>query len=144
MDGYGARDIIRDIGLNRLCFFDGCLCGSCALRGVSVDISCRKSSGSPGKGGHMVRVHSAHLDSSPEELLAVAEEVVRQLRIEDDWTPISVRYCDYAYDHPDPRCCYCGKPRESDAQYICDGCMEKTAFDGRSVAEKFAYVLPVT
>jgi len=43
-----TANLIKDVGVDRLGSFDGCLCTHFAVQNVSVDVSCRKSpSGNP-------------------------------------------------------------------------------------------------
>ena len=76
--GYHPEDdvvsLIREVGCERLGFWDGCCCSSSSVRGVSVDISC-------GKGREQaVWVSSHHMDYNDKtSLRPVMDEVIRQL-----------------------------------------------------------------
>lgn len=122
MDGQAALALIRDVGVWKLGDFDGCLCGHFVVKGVEVDIACRKSSGSHGR-TTMLRVHSESLDASIEELVPIADEVRRQIG-EGDGTPIATRYCDWLKDKNNA-CCWCGKPRADADAYLCVACEKK-------------------
>lgn len=119
MDAQAALSLIKEIGIDRLCDFDGCVCSSFAVKGVEIDISCRKSSDPAYRGGTLIRVHSASMDATPARLESVAREVAAQIHIETHGERVSVRYCDYGDDHP-MKCLYCRKPRTDVAGYLCD------------------------
>lgn len=66
-------DIVREVGVQRLSYFDGCACGGFTLRNVKVDISC-------GKGRDRgVWVSHRGDDHSPDDILAIADEVASQV-----------------------------------------------------------------
>lgn len=69
-------ELIREVGIGRLCNFDGCTCSHFSVRSVNVDISCRK-----GRDGPLVHAWSSSPDfhDNQEALQAVVEEVVDQL-----------------------------------------------------------------
>lgn len=84
MDAKAAIELLREVGIYRLCGTEGCLCMSCEIQGISIDVSCRKSNGSrieelPEFYGTVIRVSSHHLDSNAAELQLVADEVKAQL-----------------------------------------------------------------
>ena len=71
--------LIKEIGVSRLGYWDGCCCSHFSIRNVNVSISC-------GKGGEQaVRVSSRSSDygdvdhGDPELLRPIMDEVVRQL-----------------------------------------------------------------
>jgi hypothetical protein len=127
VNGKAALELVREIGIGRLGGFDGCLCTSCEVQGVNIDVSCRKSNGSttkiaPGFYGILIRVHSQHMDAGGDELEAVAREVAQQLAGEG--CAIMARFTDYRHD-AEGRCTYCGKPRSDLAGYLCDKCLTR-------------------
>ena len=136
-----AAKLIKEVGIYRLCGTDGCLCMHCAVRGVSVDISCRKSSSGSEKikphfYGITLRVHSERLDASGEALKEVADEVCSQIR--DKGYAIAVRYCDYRYDR-EQICISCHKDRVNAAGYLCEECIVKEQPFGGKVADSYDY-----
>lgn len=88
-------DLIREVGVGRLGFFDGCTCCSFSVRTVDVDVSC-------GKGRERaVWISSRSLDywdqSTPngndESLLRpIAEEVAKQVENADGRGPIPLHF----------------------------------------------------
>ncbi len=66
-------NLLRDVGVCRLGYFDGCICCEFEVRGVRFDLSC-------GKGGKRgLRVSSHHGDYRvPEELRPAADEIAKQ------------------------------------------------------------------
>ena len=142
MDAVKAVSIIKQIGVGDLGYYDGCICAHFHVSGVSVDVSCRKSSGAKPEGfwGIMLRVYSRHMDCDPSGLRDVAVEVARQLRESESETPLMIRYCDYEQDKKQ-KCVYCGKPRPGYQDYLCGKCKTgKDAF-GASIAESHDYSL---
>lgn len=123
MNSKAAIDLLKEVGIYRLIDFDGCLCGGCEIQGISIDISCRKSSGgfkfSEDFHGTTVRVHSRHLDSSFSELQEVANEVVGLLKSEaGERGEIGVRLCEYEMDK-ESTCVWCNGPRSDASGYYC-------------------------
>lgn len=121
MNANAAIALLKKVGVFDLAGTDGCLCMSCEVQGISIDVSCRKSSGAhlsfnPEFRGVVVRVHSRHLDQTHADLQRVADEVVAQLK--DDADDIVTRLCDYSSDR-ELLCAYCGKPRTNKAGYFC-------------------------
>lgn len=140
MAGYEtAADLIREIGIGRLGGFDGCKCTSFAVRGVEVEVGCRKSSGMdsvfPDFFGIGLRITSGHMDNGPDELQAVAREVVEQLR--DEGYAIKVRYSTYKQDK-DATCLYCGADRPTD-EYLCSKCKVGVSPFGGPIAQSYAF-----
>jgi len=131
--------IIRDVGVGGLGGFDGCCCCGFSIRGVGVDVSCRKGSNMDtiftDFYGIGVRVHSNHMDVGPEILQAVAREVVSQLS--DRGNAIMVRYCSYKQDK-ECKCSYCGKEREQ-AAYLCAKCQDSVNPFGDQIAPQYQY-----
>jgi hypothetical protein len=84
--------LLREVGLRRLMGSDGCNCGYVMLRGYHIDRSCHKSESS-------LRVYAQGVDSMPADLALIATEALAQMREEDGWSDILVRYCDYTHDH---------------------------------------------
>ena len=125
MNAAAALALLREVPLERLCDLNGCICTSCAIQGIEIDVSCRKRSGTSRDDGPttMIRVHSRHLDADAGGLAMVAQEVVRQVHRWEPWPHIVVRFCDYAQDNP-PKCIYCGKSRNDMAGYLCDACLD--------------------
>lgn len=79
-------DLVREVGVYRLCSRDGCTCGGFTVRNVEVEVSC-------GKGfDRGVRVFSNHFDYHGREdsLLPVAREVARQVEEDDGRGPVPV------------------------------------------------------
>jgi hypothetical protein len=121
-----AIELLRRISLFDLAGTDGCMCMSCQIQGVSIEVSCRKSSGSsvvkqwePDFYGTVVRVYSNHLDALGDELKRIADEVVRQIQPEVGSEPIRVRLCDHDVDER-MVCQYCRKPRQLGPFEFCD------------------------
>lgn len=134
MDGEQAAKLIDEVGIHRLCHFDGCLCGSCQIQGVEIDILCRKSTASLGFNGLTVRVHSRSASADPESLKPVAISATREMRRLDGWSPIRLRYCSYEQDKKN-LCVYCGRQREESSGYLCPQCLvEKDPF-GRNITQ---------
>jgi hypothetical protein len=92
--------IIREVGIERLCEFDGCLCSHFSLRNVDVHISCYKNSGLPlvdnpkypdeGVSIGQVLVRVRCIDLEMEDLAAIGEEVKSQLSAMHDY-PVVVQ-----------------------------------------------------
>ena len=145
-DADAAVRIMRSAGLRDLMGSDGCLCGYVQIRGFAINRSCHKSESS-------LRVYATGEARPPRELAMVATEALRQMREEDDWSDILVRYCNYTDDHdgsgwiggvfvPGPgRCVYCHKPRRFRDSYLCEphasGPEEHLA--GGRIADMYAY-----
>lgn len=126
LDVEKAVEIVKRETLYGLCGTDGCLCGSCSIQEVHIDISCRKSSGhakvyGDSWRGVTVRVYSRTLWTSVVDVGTVANEVVRQIQ-EITSEDIRVRYCDYEHD-ADKKCIYCSKTREKSMDYLCAECL---------------------
>lgn len=123
MDAKAALEVIRANGVYKLADFDGCLCGDFRIKGINVDISCRKS-GIDASGayflGIIIRVHSRSLDADGPGLLAIAKEVASQLKKEG--YPILVRFCNYHHDK-ERICIYCEEKRSDPLGYLCDACL---------------------
>jgi len=138
MDAEAAVKLLRQIGFYELSGMDGCLCGSILIQDFSIDVSCRKSSGSLDFFGNLIRVHSGYMGVTPADLLAVAVEMVKQIHEHDDWSPIRVRFCDYNKDSKQ-LCVYCDKPRSDKDGYLCESCLVKDdPFRGK-VRDEFDY-----
>lgn len=143
MDEKAAVDLIRKHGCGGLGGFDGCLCTSFEVQGFAVDVSCRKGSGIDSIPafsdfyGIGVRVHSRHMDSTPDGLEAVAKAIVADLS--DQGYDMFVRYCSYEQDKK-CQCVYCGKPREQ-ADYLCDACKVGVDAFGDPIAPQYSYRL---
>lgn len=125
MDGKGALDLLQKVGIYELCGTDGCLCMHCEIRGVHIDVSCRKSDGAmdkiaPDFYGIKLRVHSHHLYEDGDDLEKIAREVAKQLY--SNGYAIMARFCDYRHDR-ECLCIYCDKPRSDPAGYLCDDCL---------------------
>jgi hypothetical protein len=121
MNAEAAVSLIREVGIARLCEFGPCLCATCEIQGVHIDISCRKSSGT---GSLLIRVYSHHMDHTGAELRSVADIVAVQMQPMEAGMSISVRYCSYEDDHP-AKCIYCGSFREDAKGYLCVSCLNK-------------------
>lgn len=117
-DASSALDLIKQVGIGALADFDGCLCGSFAVKGIEVYIACRKSSGSVGFRGSTLRVWDRSLDHDVLALEPIAREIARQLHELDPWPSIRTRFCDYLHDHP-AKCVYCDKSRTYLTGYLC-------------------------
>ena len=121
MDAEKAIRILQSVGLHELAGTEGCLCCSCEIQGVYINISCRKSSHSAiGEDGYripMLRVYSSHLDSTLNDLKLVADEIISQVK--PDAENIAVRFCDYDYDKNN-KCLYCGEQRTLTENYYCE------------------------
>lgn len=135
-----ALDLICREGIYGLGGSEGCPCTHFFVRGLHVDVSCRKSNGGlraidPNFYGAVVRLYVQSLDAVPGAALReVAEEIVRQLRADDVASAVAVRYCDYEHDTK-LKCTYCGEPRESPADYLCPKCKSGTDPFGEPIAE---------
>lgn len=121
MNAKAALDLLRKVGVRGLSGTDGCLCMSCSVQGVDIDISCRKSGacyvpGAPDFRGLLIRAHSSHMDAMYADLQDVADEVASQLA--DAGQEIATRLCDYRIDRG-MLCAYCEKPRTDVAGYFC-------------------------
>ena len=131
--------IIHDVRVAGLGGFDGCYCCSFQIRGVGVDVSCRKGSNMdsifPDFYGIGIRVHSHRLDATKDVLEAVAREVVSQF--DDTGSAIMVRYCEWQKDK-DRACSYCGKPRAQSA-YLCETCQAGNDGWGSPLAPQYAF-----
>ena len=140
MDVDSAVKLISEQGIFGLGSYDGCLCTHFMVHGISVDVSCRKSSGLgsvyPNFYGIGVRVYSSHMDVDGSGLELVAREVVRQLA--DKGYDIKVRYCDYECDDA-RKCVYCGAARSNAVGYLCEPCMQKVTPFGERVAAVYDY-----
>lgn len=138
----GAAELIKEVGVRSLSDTDGCLCMHFRVRGISVDVHCRKSNSAidtiyPDFFGIVVRVHSFHDDYRKEEVVAVAREVASQL--EDEGYAIAARFCDFAHDWK-RLCVYCNKPREDAKGYVCSACREKPGtYVGQTVSDELDY-----
>lgn len=120
-----AADLIKEVSIFRLGYLDGCVCMSFEVKGVHVDISCRKSSGMSmfrDFYGTSIRVTSGTLDGGP-MLEDAAREVCRQLD-EYGHPTVTVRYSTWEQDQQ-CKCVYCNMPRSSVEAYLCDDCMAK-------------------
>jgi hypothetical protein len=137
MNASAAVKLLKEIGLSRLVGFEGCICGTCSIQGVTIDVSCRKSTGSSGS-CTLIRVHSRHMDVKPSELEKVAQEVVNQIHMIERLVPIKVRFCDYDDDH-EPKCVYCAKPREDVDGYLCDACLTRSDPFGDTIAGTYDF-----
>jgi hypothetical protein len=144
-----AEAVVRFItagGLRDLMGSDGCLCGHTQVRGFEISVSCRKSESS-------LRVTSCVLDVQMRDLAMVATEALAQVRSEDDWSDILVRYCDYGADNKGGRwvdgvwvngpgwCVYCGKARADRAAYLCADCLVGKDAWGDPIAANYDYAL---
>lgn len=138
MDAKGAVSLLQDVGIGRIADFDGCLCSAMEIKGVHIDVACRKSGASGDFCGMLVRVYSNHMDVLPDDLRVVALEVTRQLRKLDSWSPLAVRYCSYMIDR-ECKCVYCEKPRQSLTGYLCHVCQNGSDPFGDSIAERRDY-----
>jgi hypothetical protein len=67
-------DVLRQVGVYRLCYSDGCRCGSFSIYGVDVRLECGKGIGGP----QGVHVSSGSIDWPASEMQIVGEEVARQ------------------------------------------------------------------
>ena len=133
-----AVELIKDIGVEKLARFDGCLCSQFSIRGFTVYISCRKSPAGidklrPDFRGTVVRVTESDMYPDAEGLRAIAEEVVRQ--VSDD-APCVVRYCDCVHDI-NQTCTYCEKPRENVDAYLCNKCADTNNAVFGSISERY-------
>src|SRR5690242_14469171 len=95
-----ALNLIKTVGVGGLADFDGCVCGSFAVKGVGVDISCRKGSTMDSIFtdfyGIGMRVVSRGDEGDVPGLVAIAEELIRQMQ---PWGyAIMVRFCSYEDD----------------------------------------------
>lgn len=136
--------LLREIGLRRLMGSDGCNCGYVQVRGYHIDRSCHKSESS-------LRVYAQGGDSSPAELAQIATEALAQMRAEDGWSDILVRYCEYTHDHKGSGwvgeawvrstgiCVYCEKPRDSVDDYLCAKCKGGELYPGYPIAPTYDY-----
>lgn len=134
-----ALALIKQHGVFGLGGDDGCLCTSFAVQGVNVEISCRKSSGSP-RGARLatlVRVTCSWMGTMPEDLAPIAREVAEQVYKYESIATF-VRYCDYQNDHP-ARCVYCGKLRQNEAAYLCDKCQNGVSVWKESIAKQYDF-----
>lgn len=138
MDAPRAVELLKEVGISRIAYFDGCLCSSSRIKGVDIDTTCRKSTGSLYFHGLLIRVYSPSLDAMPDDLRMVAEEVVRQMRALDGWSPMALRYCSFENDHK-LECLYCAKSRATRDAYLCEKCLTAVDPFGESVAEKRDY-----
>jgi hypothetical protein len=139
MDANTVVTLLKEVGLRRLIYFDGCCCGGCHVAGVSIDVGCWN--GSEPFYGMTVRVHSGEMGTLPKEYHLVAREVARQVHEMVPWHDLIVRYCDYGTDAKN-RCVYCGKPRASADDYLCSKCQTRSdggSYVGMSVAEEYDY-----
>lgn len=146
----GALAIVRRFGYHEFTGSDGCLCAWCELRGIRIDISCRKSSGSspkfaPDFYGTVLRLTCSGLDSKIADLIPLADEMVSQIQECAGTLPVWVRFCSYQQDHgigPTgvPICCYCGKPREGLEAYLCEKCLTGHDAWGDRISDR--YTLP--
>lgn len=144
-----TKDLIEEVGVYRLGGYDGCPCTHFQVRGISVDVSCRKSSGMDGPFpdffGIGIRVYTRSDDADGAHLATVAKEVARQLQPEG--YAIKVRYCTFEQDN-EMKCTYCGKEREDINAYICEACSDKPRPWGKgTVADaydhrKFEFYIP--
>lgn len=123
-DAEAVVRIMRTVRLRDLMGSDGCNCGSVSLRGFEIERSCHKSESS-------LRVSHRPMDATPTELSLVMTEALAQMREEDGWADILVRYCNYTSDHKrsgyvdgkwvrsNGACTYCGEPRDDRDAYLC-------------------------
>lgn len=87
---------------------DGCICGSIEVFGISVDVSCRKSSDGvipSGFYGTIVRVVAHHIYASESDVRPVAEEMVRQVHEGYAHLPVYVLFTECGKD---ANCRWCG------------------------------------
>lgn len=141
MDGPEALKLLKEVGVYRLCGTDGCLCMSCKVQGVTIDVTCRKSNGygwvrkvMPEFRGTLVRVYSRHLDKCGDDLAAIAKEIAAQ--ISEDTSSATARFCDHRHDD-EQLCTYCDKPREDLRGYLCDACLAADGTFGGKVADQY-------
>ena len=76
--------LIQDVGIVRLCYFDGCICSSFSIKGIDADISCHKSGIT--HAGQTIKVTSGCMESESYDLLSIAQEIIKQLGV-DAWNP---------------------------------------------------------
>lgn len=136
--------IIKQVGLRELMGSDGCECGGVELRGFHIDRSCRKSESS-------LRVYTNGSDNYGPYLELIATEALVQMRAEDEWSHILVRYCDYTADHfgsgyvekvwvrGPGACVYCRDPREAHEDYLCAKCLIGEIAPGYPIAAQYNY-----
>lgn len=131
--------LLREVGLRRLMGSDGCNCGWVHLRGFHIDRSCHKSQSSL-----RVYLQGDGFGADHADLELVAREALRQMREEDGWSDIIVRYCESDYPTKDAlkgKCTYCGKPRAHPESYLCETCLTGNDAWGQPIAPQFAFHL---
>lgn len=128
-----ALEILKEVTLSRLGYWDGCWCTSCEIVGVHIGLSCHRfyrgetnvESIFPGYRGPLLRVYG-HPDTGPAALREIAEEVCRQMLSPDNYysSQLAVRFCDSTHDESGDtgKCTYCGKPRDKAEGYLCGKC----------------------
>ena len=67
-------DLIKEVGIHRLCDLDGCICSGFTVRNVTVDIACGKGRGR----GIWVYSNSMDYDMNEGWLEPILAEVLRQ------------------------------------------------------------------
>jgi hypothetical protein len=132
-------DLIKEKGFGGLGYLDGCICCSFALKGIKIDISCRKSGGSDQKPyGPMLRVWSNSMECDPDGMVKVASELVSQMKVYTN-SLVKVRFCSYTTDKNNS-CSYCGAPRENADKYLCNECYKKKDdWNGGTLASTHEY-----
>jgi hypothetical protein len=127
MNADAAIALLRKVSIYELSGTDGCLCMSCEIQGIHIDVSCRKSSGSRGEVakalpqdfyGAVVRVYSSHMDANRRDLQRVADVVCDQIKDDTAHLMLVVRLCSYEQDAK-AKCWYCGKGRVLPSGYAC-------------------------
>jgi len=123
MDARAAVKILKKLSIFELAGTEGCLCMGCKIQGISIDVSCRKSSAGqlPYDSeyyGTVLRVHSNDLYAECSDLQLVADEVASHIK-NDTGGKIVIRFCDFEYDHK-VLCTWCNKPRQDAYSYYCD------------------------
>lgn len=139
MNGATALERIKQHGIFGLCESDGCACAHFSVHGVSVDISCRKSSGAKPEGfwGTLIRVWSHHIDSTPDELVPIGQYLANEM-CSSIKVPTLIRFCDYDQDK-DCKCVYCGEPRGDYDNYLCDACKTRKDGWGDLIAPQYSF-----
>jgi hypothetical protein len=127
MNADAAIDLLRKISIYELSGTEGCMCMSCEIQGINIDVSCRKSSGSGGEVakalpqdfyGTVVRVYSSHMDANRRDLQRVADVICEQIKDDTEHLMLAVRLCSYEEDAKS-KCWYCGKGRVHPWWYAC-------------------------
>jgi len=125
--GADAVALLREVGLFRLGGTDGCLCSGCEIVNYEIYFSCRKSD-------KTLYVRCPSMGTSMEDLQAVAIEAMRQIREQDNWSELRVRFGNYAETHQN-KCVYCAKPRKDPDGYLCEKCLTGKDANGLPIAD---------